>query len=370
MKQPFWVIVGTRPEVIKQIPVYWELKKKFGDDQVALIGTGQHKELLEQALSHFSAKLDYNLELMQEAKDLPTLSAKVLEKMGQLFLQYKPRWVIVQGDTTTAAMAAWAGFLTQTNIAHNEAGLRSNDLQNPYPEEANRRLISLVSKLHFAPTQKAQDTLLKENTSSSTVHMTGNTGIDALFWTLEKTAPPLVEQILSEIESKKRKPVLLTAHRRESQGTAIDDWFQALSEFSEKNPELEFIYPTHPNGLAKTATEKYFLKSDRFRILAPLDYNQTCHLLKKCFFTVTDSGGIQEEGATLGIPVVVCRRTTERSEAVDAGISKVVGFEKESILAGLKWANALALKKPGRSFVFGDGTAGKKIAKIFETTRD
>ncbi len=363
LRKDIWILVGTRPEVIKQAMLYKACIARFGKDRVALVGTGQHKELLQQALAHFHLELDVNLEIMKSGQSLSESAGLMLGKLDPLLDQCRPRWVVVQGDTTTAAMAAIAAFHRGISVAHNEAGLRSFDLQHPFPEEANRRFISVVSRLNFAPTEKAKSRLLAEGVSPNSITVTGNPGIDALFWTLKQERSRLAHDLLSKVQSRKLSPVLLTAHRRENAGEAVDNWFRAIASFLDSHQDLSLIYPLHPNRIAQDAAKKYLAGNDRVHLLESLDYGTTCHLLKECRFVVTDSGGIQEEAATLGVPTVVCRNTTERSEAVDAGISRLAGLDVNKILEAMNWAYERKSERavPGP---FGDGRASEQIAEI------
>jgi UDP-N-acetylglucosamine 2-epimerase (non-hydrolysing) len=361
----YWIIVGTRPEVIKQVPLYLELVQRYGKDQVKLIGTGQHRELLEQALSHFGVPLDLNLEIMRPHQSLSESSSAILNGMNLLFQSGRPDWLVVQGDTTSAAMAAWAGFQSGVRIAHNEAGLRSYDLENPFPEEANRKLISIVADLHFAPTSRARAALLREGVQESRIHTTGNTGIDALKWTLDQPRPSSIDFVLHSIRRQGLKPVLLTAHRREN-GSTMDQWFMALKDFLRINPHLGLVYPLHPNHLAKPAADAHLSPLPQVHLMPALNYGETCHLLSECEMVVTDSGGIQEEAATLGVPTVICRKTTERMEAVDLGIARLAGTEPDTILSAMAWAQTVGRAK-GTAFqntVFGDGRASARIADL------
>ncbi len=369
--QNFWILVGTRPEVIKQVPLYFELVRRHGKDRVSLIGTGQHRELLDQALSHFGVRLDHNLEIMKPGQSLTDSSAQVLLGMNDLFQYHKPDWLIVQGDTTSAAMAAWAAFQSGVPVAHNEAGLRSYDLENPFPEEANRRLISIVAKIHFAPTELAKKALLKEGIDEKSVFVTGNTGIDALKWTLDQPRPRSIDFVMNSIRNQGLRPVLLTAHRRENSGS-MDGWFKALGEFLSVNPGYGLIYPLHPNHLARPAAEKHLRHLPQVHLVPALNYGETCHLLSACDLVVTDSGGIQEEAATLGIPTVICRKTTERMEAVEYGIARLAGTETDTILSVMNWAMNFAGKGSPHhpdSFpnsIFGNGQASVKIADLLQ----
>jgi UDP-N-acetylglucosamine 2-epimerase (non-hydrolysing) len=369
IQKKIWILVGTRPEVIKQAPVYIEAVHQLGRENVGLIGTGQHRELLDQALQHFNISLDHNLGVMRSGQSLSESSVAILSGMAQLFTQFKPDWLVVQGDTSSAAMAAWAAFQCGVRVAHNEAGLRSYDLQHPFPEEANRRLIAVVADLHFAPTEKARESLLKEGVPPGKIKVTGNTGIDALRMTLEMGQPSSVTKILDLCRENHLEPVLLTAHRRENMGEGMDQWFQALAQILRSHQNLALIYPIHPNNAARPAAEKHLAGLQQVFIMPAINYAETCHVLNQCRFVVTDSGGIQEEASAMGIPVVVCRKTTERSEAVEFGIAHLSGIETESILDGMAWAykkSAFPRTSTGRLIydLFGDGNSAKTIVNL------
>jgi UDP-N-acetylglucosamine 2-epimerase (non-hydrolysing) len=360
-----WVVVGTRPEVIKQVPLYWACQEKFGKANVKLIGTGQHRELLVQALEHFGVTLDANFEIMKPGQSLSKVAAAVLERFDEALDKEIPDWVIVQGDTTTAAMAAIAAFHRKVNVAHNEAGLRSHDLSNPFPEEANRKLISTIAGLHLAPTELARSALLREGIDPTKIHVVGNTGVDALMWTLKQHCPDSIKHLVEQQAAKKRLPVLLTAHRRENAGAVMDNWFQALRKFLVSHPELCLVYPVHPNNLAREYTHRHLEHLDNVIVTKPFSYLETAHLLRSCKFVVTDSGGIQEEAATLGIPTVVCRKTTERMEAVHAGIATLVDPDDiKSLIHAME--QATSTKILSSHYPFGNGQSGPLIASLIQ----
>jgi UDP-N-acetylglucosamine 2-epimerase (non-hydrolysing) len=365
-----WVIVGTRPELIKQVPLYRMLLNKFGKTSVGLIGTGQHRELLEQALTHFGEKLDVNLDLMQSGMRLGETSALIHKKIEEIIFESRPKLIIVQGDTTTAAMTAIAGFHNKVKIVHNEAGLRTYDNMNPYPEEANRRWIGNVADYHFPPTELAKEALLREGVDPSRIWVVGNTGIDAMMWTIkEKPCPADAQNMINSCNELGLKPVIVTAHRRENDATKMDSWFKSLSDFVNERKDIMLICPMHPNNRAMPSAQKYLGSNDRVWIGPPLDYGSLCHMLKECRFIVTDSGGIQEEAATMAIPTVVCRKVTERMEAVHAGIAKLAEpTDGAEILKAMKWAYE-HFNKPVKERIkiqhpFGSGDASVKIADI------
>jgi UDP-N-acetylglucosamine 2-epimerase (non-hydrolysing) len=365
-RRKIWVLVGTRPEVIKQAPVYIACREAFGPGEVALIGTGQHRELLDQALTHFDLALDEDLGIMREGQTPTSSAAAILSGLEPLLLSDPPAWIVVQGDTTSAAMAAWAAFHAGVRVAHNEAGLRTYDLAQPFPEEANRKLISVVADEHFAPTEHARKALLAEGCAADRIHVTGNPGIDSLLMTLAKPRPARVEELVELAAGEGRGLVLMTAHRRENRGAGMDEWFATLAEFLAAREDLELVYPMHPNHAGDHAAARYLIGNTRVRIVHPLDYGETCHLLAACRFAITDSGGIQEESATLGVPVVVCRRQTERPEAVAAGISHLATTDAAPLRRALDWAYERS--EEGRPDaidpIFGDGHAGPRIASL------
>lgn len=361
-----WILVGTRPEVIKQVPLYLACRERYGQNGVALVGTGQHRELLHQALAPFGVQLDVNLDVMKPNQSLTRSAADILTGMDTLFAQTKPEWIVVQGDTSSAAMAAIAAFHHGVRVAHNEAGLRSYDLLQPFPEECNRKLIAVVADLHLAPTTKAMGALRKEGIPEDRMCLVGNTGIDAMMMMLARPAPAAAAELLTDIRKMNCAPVLLTAHRRENKAERVDAWFRALAEFVEAHKDLVLVYPMHPNNIGRDAADRHLRKLDRVRIVEPLDYPSTCHMLQASRFVVTDSGGIQEEGATLGLPVVVCRNTTERAEAVEAGYARLVGTDVKAVLEGMEWANTRGAQPRTQTWPFGDGKSSARIAALLE----
>lgn len=360
------VVVGTRPEVIKQVPLFWALQKLLGEENVVLLSTGQHRELIDQALAQFSCRATYDLQVMKTGQNLNMLAGSLTFSLNGWLIEQKPDLVIVQGDTSTAWIAAQCCFYLKIPIAHNEAGLRSGDLKNPFPEEANRRFISVVADHHFAPTERARLALVSEGVADDKIFVTGNTGIDSLLWTLKQPVSKQTTEILEEFEQNRWKLILLTAHRREGAGDSVKSWFQALREFLDAHPDLAIVYPIHPNQLAKDALDEFFVNHPRVKLLSALDYGSTCHLLSKSFFVVTDSGGILEEAVTLGVPTVVCRVTTERQEAFDAQVAVLAGYSPEAILPALKWARDRASQERKTTDLFGDGKSADRIAQYLK----
>lgn len=358
-----WVLVGTRPEVIKQVPVYWALQKALGADRVALIGTGQHRELLDQSLAHFGASLDFNLQVMQPGASLSALAGRLMTEFGKLVAEARPSLVVVQGDTLSAAMAGFSCFLERIPVVHNEAGLRSHDLEQPFPEEANRRIVSVFADLHLAPTRLAAQALRSEGVPEERIHIVGNPVVDALIWTLERPSQSTRLETWLKRSRAGRKLVLITSHRREN-AQAMDAWYQTLARFMAQHPDVDLICPIHPNNLARSAAERLLEYGDRTVLVEPLDYHETCHLIRHCHMVVTDSGGIQEECATLGIPVVICRKKTERMEAVEVGIGQLADPESdEAVRSSLAWAYEHGPSRESQ-WPYGRGDSGKQIAEL------
>ncbi len=365
VKNTIWVVLGTRPEAIKQAPVYMRLVELVGKKNVSLVGTGQHEELLNQALAPFGLTLDLNLKVMGRGNDLCGTSGIILQEMGNYIKEFTPSCLIVQGDTSTAAMSGMAAFFNKVPVFHNEAGLRSYDIYNPFPEEVNRKVLTAIANVHFAPTQLSRDALIKEGVEAETIFITGNTGIDALMMVLQQVPSVATLNLLEKIKNSGRKPVLMTAHRRENAGQGMDDWMQSVSNYFKKNQDLALVFPLHPNNLARKSAEEKLGKLENCFMIDPLDYIDCCHVLNECQFVVTDSGGIQEEASTLGIPVVVCRKTTERMEAVHSQMAVLAGLQTETILKGMDWANEKSKKSERKTQnIFGDGKASQMIADL------
>lgn len=363
-----WVIVGTRPEVIKQAPVFRKLVEIFDSKKqaVVLVGTGQHTHLLDQALESFQLKLDYNLQFSRSQEDgLPQMAASILTKFAQLITIARPKAVVVQGDTTSAFVVAMACFYAKIPVYHNEAGYRSYDLAHPFPEEANRKWISCIANKHFAPTTKAKKALLAEGVEENKIFIVGNSGIDSLVQTLKNSfSSPLIEKI----KLKKQdgyKVALLTSHRRENSGLPMDSWYKNLADYFAQQKCL-IICPIHPNHLAKPSVEKYLTEKANFLITEALEYQETCNILSLSDFVITDSGGIQEEACYLGLPCIVCRKTTERSEIIDNGLGRLVDpVDLKLLQEAFKWALDFNRKDfQGHRWEYGEGHAAEKIAKI------
>lgn len=357
------VTLGTRPEAIKLAPVIQKLRS-HPKITTHLVLTGQHKEMVSQVMELFELEADYNLEIMQAKQTLTEITWRSLQGLEEIFNQIKPQLLIVQGDTSTAFAAALAGFYQKIAIAHVEAGLRTNDLFNPYPEEANRRLISQIAQLHFAPTAAAVDNLKKSGVTGE-IHQTGNTVIDALL-AVAATSPPCD---LPGLNWQQYKVLLTTIHRRENWGLPLQQIIQALNSILAKHPDTALLLPLHRNPTVREPLQKAFAEHPRVYLCEPLDYSKLVGAIQRCYFLLTDSGGLQEEAPSLGKPVLVLRETTERPEAIAAGTAKLVGTNPEAIVTAA--SNLLTDEQAYQKMAtavnpFGDGLAAKRIINLIE----
>jgi UDP-N-acetylglucosamine 2-epimerase (non-hydrolysing) len=325
------VIVGTRPEVIKMAPVIYQLRKRPDFFEVAVIATAQHRELLDQALVPFRIVPDIDLNLMSPGQCLSGLASRALERMDATLENLGPDMVLVQGDTTTVFAAALAAFHRNIPVTHIEAGLRSHDLQNPFPEEANRRLTSVLAEINCAPTALARSELLKEGIDPRKIVVTGNTVVDALHEMLRRPFSPEGTQ-LAAFDFVNWRIVLVTCHRRESWGKNLEEIFLALTDLIKEFPDVHIIFPVHLNPRIRDAANKMLVNIDRIHLVPPLDYLTFINLMKESRLILTDSGGLQEEAPTLGKPLLVLRGVTERPEAFIGGSLKVVGTTREAIV--------------------------------------
>jgi len=354
-------VFGTRPEAIKLAPVIRCLEGQPGVEQRVVV-TGQHRELLDQALDLFSIRPALDLRVMTQKQDLGTLTARILAQLAKDFLQHRPDWVVVQGDTTTAFTAALAAFYLRIPVAHVEAGLRTNDRYNPYPEEINRRFVDQLASLHFAPTEKARANLLKEFFDAGTIHVTGNTGIDALLEIAGRTP-----HTNATGDGSGSRLILVTAHRRESFGLELLNICDALRELVRRNPELHILYVIHPNPNVRVPVQRALAGVPRIETVAALDYLSFVQLMKRSWLILTDSGGIQEEAPSLGKPVLVMRDRTERVEAIEAGTARLVGTnpaqivgETEKLLHDfVQYSQMAQTRNP-----YGDGYAAARIVEL------
>ena len=332
-------VFGTRPEAIKMAPVVRSLRKRPNDFSTVVVLTAQHREMLDQVMKLFNITSDYDLNIMQKAQSLEYVVTEVINKLGPILDKEKPDLVLVHGDTVTAFAAALSAFYHRIPVGHVEAGLRSYDKANPFPEESNRVLADHLCTLHFAPTHQAKHNLLQENIAKEGLYVTGNTVTDALFiamreahhWTdptLKKIFDPAAKGMANLPAS---RMILVTAHRRENHGAPLLNVFRALRRIVDQHAGVYVVYPVHLNPNVQKAADEILQGHERIHLIPPVDYLDLVNLLKRAYLVVTDSGGIQEEAPALGKPVLVLRKVTERPEAVEAGTAKVVGVEEEGV---------------------------------------
>lgn len=332
-------VFGTRPEAIKMAPVVLGLKKAEGIESLVCV-TAQHREMLDQVLYLFNITPDYDLNIMKPGQDLYDVTANALLGMRDVLRECKPDIVLVHGDTTTCFAAALAAFYEGVEVGHVEAGLRTGDMKAPFPEEANRSLVGRLAKYHFAPTESSRQNLLNENIREDTIIVTGNTVIDALLMVrgIVSSYPQDIwinrfgEKLYSCITDKSRKLILITGHRRENFGEGFINLCSAIKAVSENHPDWDLIYPVHLNPNVQKPVNEILNNISNVYLIEPQDYAPFVWLMDKCDMILTDSGGIQEEGPSLGKPVLVMRDVTERPEAVEAGTVKLVGTDKTSII--------------------------------------
>jgi len=357
------IILGTRPEAIKLAPVI-QVFRRVSDFELQVILTGQHREMVEQVMQLFNIKADYNLEIMQTQQSLNDITCRSLQGLEALFQVKKPDLVLVQGDTTTAFAAALAAFYQKIPIGHVEAGLRTDDIFNPYPEEANRRLISQITQLHFAPTPWAVENLHRSGVLGE-IHMTGNTVIDAL---LSVAATQTVCNIPG-LDWESYRVLLATVHRRENWGEPLLAIAQSFLEILDKFPDTALLLPLHRNPTVRVPLQELLGNHPRIFLTEPLDYGQLVEAIGRSHLLLTDSGGLQEEAPSLGKPVLVLRDTTERPEAVAAGTAKLVGTVSKNIFAAASelLSNQAAYEAMANAInPFGDGHAAERILEIVQ----
>jgi len=346
-------MTGTRPEAIKMVPVIQRLRQEPERFQVTFCATAQHRQLLDQVLGIFGLSPDLDLDLMRTDQTLNELASRLFTEVDRVLTEQKPDWLLVQGDTTTALGCALAAFHRKISLAHVEAGLRTGDLEAPFPEEMNRRVVDLTCAAAFAPTRRAAETLAAEGVPHSRIHLTGNTVVDALLQIAASEGPVEEENL-----------VLITAHRRESFGKPLERIVRAIARLAGAFPQTRFLHVVHPNpNVMATVFQNKGLAN--VELLEPLDYRSLVRLLRRCRFALTDSGGIQEEAPTFRKPVLVMREKTERPEGIEAGLARLVGTDEELIFA--EASRLLADEAARRSMAegpnpYGDGHASDRIA--------
>jgi UDP-N-acetylglucosamine 2-epimerase len=355
------VVFGTRPEAVKMAPVVHALKARPEVDTV-VVSTGQHKQMLAQMLDRFDVRVDYEMDLMEPDQTLYRLSSKAIAAFEDVIGKTRPSMLLVQGDTTTAFLGALCAFYGKIPVGHVEAGLRTGDKYFPFPEEINRRLITAVADLNFCPTEGNRRNLQREGVAEDTLLVTGNTGIDALLLAASLPHPfPL-----PDLDLDGRRLILVTAHRRESFGEPLRQIFRAVRELAGAYPDAQVVYPVHLNPNVQGPARELLSGLPNVRLCAPLDYFDFVQLMKRAHLILTDSGGVQEEAPTLGVPVLVLRNETERPEAVEAGTVRLAGTRREDIVREARRllddpAERERLRRASNPY--GDGKAAPRIAE-------
>lgn len=368
-KKKILIVIGTRPEAIKIAPLYSEIKrsKKFF---LKLCISGQHKEMIDQALEAFDMNIDYLASSPKKNLNLNELSSELFKGLDRIYSDFRPDLVLVHGDTTTTQVASMAAFLKDIKVGHIEAGLRSNDKNSPFPEEINRRVASLVTDYHFAPTENAKQNLILENIPQKNIFVTGNTIIDSLKNTLQKIESnksifkKLDKNLLKIIEKNAdRKIILITGHRRENFGRSFENICLAIKDLADEFEENVFIYPVHLNPNVRKPVMQLLKNKKNIFLIDPLDYINFLYLMKKCSLVITDSGGLQEECPSLGLPLVLMRNKTERPEIFEYEGFSMTGPDRKKIINASRKYLTLE-KKIKKKNLFGDGNASKRIVKI------
>ena len=362
-------VIGTRPEAVKMAPVIDALRAD-GSFRVVLLATAQHREMLDEVLRVFGIKPDHDLNVMTDNQKLADVTAKCVVGINRVIEQERPAMTIAQGDTTTVLSAALAAYYNRVPFGHVEAGLRTEDKFSPFPEEMNRRATGTLADLHFAPTTTAKENLLREATSPESIHVCGNTVVDAVqrIASLKSAAarlPKGAEALLRAVE----KPVLVTAHRRESFGEPMESVCHAVREIADADPEVGFIFPVHPNPNVRRTVNAVLSGHERILLCDPVDYLQFVGLMQRAYLILTDSGGVQEEAPSLGKPVLVLRNKTERPEGIEAGVARLVGTDRQRIVN--EAMKLLSSEEEYRRMVasenpYGDGKAGQRITAIMK----
>lgn len=359
--------MGTRPEVIKMAPVITVMRSMPDIFDVKVCLTGQHVELAQKTLEYFDLDIDFNLSVMKKGQSLASLTAQLLIDLEPIVSNYEPDVILVQGDTTTAFVGALTGFYNKIAIGHVEAGLRTYDKYAPFPEEINRKLIGSVADFHFVPTKRAEQALLSEGVKKENIITTGNTVIDALFMVVEKIEQEqIVDEAIERFIKDSKQIVLITGHRRENFGKGFLDICEAIKELSIKFPQVNFVYPVHLNPNVQQPVHEILGELSNVHLIDPLGYIPFIQMMKSSHVILTDSGGVQEEAPSLGVPVLVMREVTERPEGVEAGSALLVGSDKENIVKELSrlmvdkeaWKKISGVQNP-----YGDGKAAKRIAE-------
>ncbi len=365
-------VFGTRPEAIKMAPVVRELQKHPDRVEPLVCVTAQHRQMLDQVLGLFAIRPDYDLGVMGDNQTPTQVASAVLARLEPILQKERPDWVLVQGDTTTVAAASLAAFYAGIKVGHVEAGLRTHDKWRPFPEEINRRIAGAIADLHFAPTERARQNLVREGISDDHIIITGNPVIDALHWVANQPCPPEVEDLLNS-EREIRNPqsairnILVTAHRRENFGQPLENICLALRDIAAQyDGRVCIVYPVHLNPNVWEPVHRLLGEVSNIVLTPPLDYRPLVHLMKRSYLVLTDSGGIQEEAPGLGVPVLVLREVTERPEAVEAGTVRVVGTDRHRIVAETVrlLEDEVAYQQMAHAVnPYGDGRAAERIVR-------
>jgi len=370
-KRHIAIVVGTRPEVIKMAPVYLAMKSDSRVD-VVLVATAQHRQMLDQMLAVFGITADIDLNIMETNQSLSQVSARVIMGVQEALAKLKPDAVLVHGDTTTCLCSAIAAFYEQIPVGHVEAGLRTYNFNAPWPEEMNRRLVDPISRWCFAPTSGAADNLRAERIPAENIFVTGNTVIDALLRVrdIARQRKPEIDELPDKYLDDHRM-ILVTGHRRESFGKPFEQFCMALRQVIEEHPDTVLVYPVHLNPNVQKAVKEILGNQERIHLISPIEYFQFVYLMDRSYLIITDSGGVQEEAPSLHKPVLITRMITERPEAVNAGLAKVVGTDRERIVT-----EASRLLDDSQAYTdmcqgdnpYGDGHASEKIIAILLST--
>ena len=355
------LVFGTRPEAIKMCPLVNELKSRENLETIVCV-TGQHRQMLDQVLNAFHVVPDYDLSIMKDKQTLFDVTTSILNRIKDVLEKENPDVVLVHGDTSTTFVTALACFYLHIPVGHVEAGLRTYNIESPFPEEFNRQAVSIIARYNFAPTELSKANLVREGKDPSTIFVTGNTAIDALKTTVrDDFTHPVLDW------AKDRRLIVLTAHRRENLGEPMHHMFRAIKRLVEETPDVKVVYPIHMNPVVRDTAREVFGDHERFRIIEPLEVLDFHNILARSYLILTDSGGIQEEAPRLGKPVLVMRDTTERPEGIKAGTLKLVGTQEETIYQAFKTllTNQEAYDQMSKaSNPYGDGFACRRIADI------
>lgn len=356
------IVFGTRPEAIKMAPVIKEFQRHSVFFDVKVIVTAQHREMLDQVLNVFEITPDIDLNIMKENQTLSDITSKILKKLENIYIKEKFDMVLVHGDTTTSFSAALAAFYQKIPIGHVEAGLRTNDIYFPFPEEANRQLIDNLTELYFVPTHMTKENLLKENKLEEKIKVTGNTAIDALKYTTRLQ----VNHSIIEKMNNKRKWILLTMHRRENHGKPMENVFRTIKQIVKENQDVEVIMPVHLSPVVSNLANEFLKGEERIHLVGPLEVDLFHQVIRRSYLILTDSGGLQEEAPALDVPVLVLRNKTERPEGKKAGTLKVIGTDQQKVydsVSELLGNSQLYQQMAVAKNPYGDGQASKRVVK-------